>query len=154
MLPLISLASEMRRAGVALFSSLSEIAECIFFNPGKQASCLHLRAQVSWVGFVCRVWCKRFYFCLSNLCAFTLCLPFGASLNLVFLQIPNLQQISSLPSVFPALACKYQETARFIQLMSGGCSTNLQGDCAGIPASHGWERAGCSKPYNGGQADP
>ena len=155
MLPLISLASETRRAGVALFSSLSEIAECIFFNPGKQASCLHLRAEVSWVGFVCRVWCKCFYFCLFNLCAFTLCLPFGASLNLAFLQIPNSQQISALPSVFFLhWHANTRKTARFIQLMSSGCSTELQGGCAGIPASHGRERAGFSKPCNGGQADP
>lgn len=97
-LPLILLACEMRRAGVALFSSLSEIAECIFFNPGKQASCLHLRAEVV---FARRAWYKCFYFCLFNLCAFTLCLPFGASLDLAFLQIPNSQQqISALPSVF------------------------------------------------------
>lgn len=100
-LSLILLACEMRGAGVALFSSLSKIAECIFFNPGKQGSCLHLRAEVSWVVFACRVWCKRFYFCLFNLCAFTLSLPLGASLNLAFLQIPNSQkQISALPSVF------------------------------------------------------
>lgn len=140
---------------MALFSSLSEIAECIFFNPEKQASCLHLRTQVSWVVFVCRVWCKCFYFCLFNLRAFTLCLPFRASLNLAFLQIPNLQQIAALPSVFFLLRhSNTRKTARFIQLMSGGCSTDLQGGCAGIPASHGKERGGCSKPYNGGQADP
>lgn len=100
MLPLIFLASETRRAGVALFSSLSEIAECIFFNPGKQASSSRLRAEVSWVVFVCRVWHKCFYFCLFNLCAFALRLPFGASLNLAFLQTPNSQHISALPSVF------------------------------------------------------
>lgn len=57
LLPLILLAWEMRGAGVALFSSRSEIAECIFINSGKQASCLHLRAEVSWVGFAHRVWC-------------------------------------------------------------------------------------------------
>lgn len=100
MLPLILLASEMGRAGLALFSSLSEIAECMFFNPKKQASCLYLRAEVSWVVFVCRAWCKCFYFCLFNLCAFSLCLPFRTSLNLAFLQIANWQQISALPSVF------------------------------------------------------
>ena len=100
MLPLISLVSETRRAGVALFSSPSEIADCVVFNPGKQASCLHLRAEVSWVVFPCRVWCKCFYFFSFNLCAFALCLPFRASLNLAFLQIPNSQQISALTSVF------------------------------------------------------
>lgn len=100
MLPLILLAYEMRRTEVALFSSQSEIAECIIFNSGKQASCLHLRAEVSWVFLVCKVWCKRCYFCLFNLCACTLCLPFAVSLNLAFLQIPNSQQISALLSVF------------------------------------------------------
>lgn len=41
------------------------------------------------------------FFCLFNLSAFTLCLPFGVSLYLAFLQIPNSQQqISALPSVF------------------------------------------------------
>lgn len=49
--------------------------------------------------FVCRVWRKCFYFCLFNLCAFALRLPFRASLNLARLQIPNSQQISALPSV-------------------------------------------------------
>lgn len=103
MLPLILLASETRRAGVALFSSLSEIAECIFFNPGKQASCLHLRAEVKLAE---RFFClqglvqKRIYFCLFNLCAFALSLPYEVSLNLASLQIPNSQQISALPSVF------------------------------------------------------
>lgn len=93
-------------------------------------------ASQSWVVFVCRVWCKHFYFCLFNLCVCTLDLPFGASPNLAFSQIPNSQQILTLPSVFFLhWHANNKEIAGFIQLMSGGCRTDLQGGCAGIPAS-------------------
>lgn len=47
-LPLILLACEMRGAGVALFSSRTEMAECIFFNSMGQASCTSKLKLAGW----------------------------------------------------------------------------------------------------------
>lgn len=144
----------MRGAGVALFSSRSEIAECVFINPGKQASGLHLRAEVSWVAFAHRVWCKRFYFCLFNLCAFTPCLPFGVSLNLAFLQIPNSQQqISALPSVFflhwHANTRKLWDSSSLWEVDAAQIPRRLRGhSCLTCPGT-----AGCRELWTGGKAD-
>lgn len=49
-LTLILLASKARRAGVALFSSLSEIAECVFFNTGNKPQACTLKLKLTgWI---------------------------------------------------------------------------------------------------------